>query len=102
MLEARSKGKTTDALKGLMKLAPKTAFRIERDGKEVSVPVEQVQKGDVFLVRPGENIPVDGVVLEGNSAVNESALTGESIPVDKAAGDQVSAGYREPVRIYQL
>ncbi len=91
MLEARSKGKTTDALKSLMKLAPKTAS-VERDGKEVSVPVEQVQKGDVFLVRPGENIPVDGVILEGNSAVNESALTGESIPVDKAAGDQVSAG----------
>ena len=90
MLEARSKGKTTDALKSLMKLAPKTATLL-RDGAEVVVPVEQVQKGDVFVVRPGENIPVDGVVLEGISAVNESALTGESIPVDKAAGDKVSA-----------
>ena len=90
MLEARSKGKTTDALKGLMKLAPKTATVI-RDGEEVQMPVEQVQKGDVFAVRPGESIPVDGVVLEGSSAVNEAALTGESIPVDKAAGDTVSA-----------
>ncbi len=90
MLEARSKGKTTDALKSLMKLAPKTAV-LERDGKEITVPIEQVQKGDVFLVRPGENIPVDGVVVEGSSAVNESALTGESIPVDKAPGDGVSA-----------
>jgi len=90
MLEARSKGKTTDALKGLMKLAPKTAT-VLRDGTEVEVPVEQVQKDDLFVVRPGENIPVDGVVLEGASAVNESALTGESIPVDKAAGDAVSA-----------
>ena len=90
MLEARSKGKTTDALRSLMKLAPKTAA-VVRDGAEVSIPVEQVQKGDVFLVRPGENIPVDGVVLDGASAVNESALTGESIPVDKAAGDSVSA-----------
>ena len=90
MLEARSKGKTTDALKSLMKLAPKTAV-LERDGKEVTVPIEQVQKGDVFLVHPGENIPVDGVVVEGASAVNESALTGESIPVDKAPGDGVSA-----------
>ena len=90
MLEARSKGKTTDALKSLMKLAPKTATLL-RDGAEVVVPVEQVQKGDVFVVRPGENIPVDGIVLEGISAVNESALTGESIPVDKAAGDKVSA-----------
>ena len=89
-LEARSKGKTTDALKGLMKLAPKTAT-ILRDGAEVEVPIEQVQKGDVFVVRPGENIPVDGVVLEGSSAVNEAALTGESIPVDKAPGDAVSA-----------
>ena len=89
-LEARSKGKTTDALKGLMKLAPKTAT-ILRDGVEVEVPIEQVQKGDVFVVRPGENIPVDGVVLEGSSAVNEAALTGESIPVDKAPGDAVSA-----------
>ena len=90
MLEARSKGKTTDALKGLMKLAPKTAC-ILRDGTEVTVPVDQVQKDDVFLVRPGESIPVDGVVLEGSSAVNEAALTGESIPADKAAGDSVSA-----------
>ena len=90
MLEARSKGKTTDALKGLMKLAPKTAV-ILRDGTETEVPIEQVKKGDIFVVRPGENIPVDGIVLEGNSAVNESALTGESIPVDKAAGDMVSA-----------
>ena len=90
MLEARSKGKTTDALKSLMKLAPKTAV-LERDGKEVTVPIEQVQKDDIFLVRPGENIPVDGVVVEGSSAVNESALTGESIPVDKAPGDGVSA-----------
>ena len=90
MLEARSKGKTTDALKSLMKLAPKTATLL-RDGAEVVVPVEQVQKGDVFVVRPGENIPVDGIVLEGTSAVNESALTGESIPVDKAVGDKVSA-----------
>ena len=91
MLEARSKGKTTDALKSLMKLAPKTAA-VEKDGKETVIPVEQVQKGDIFLVRPGENIPVDGVIQEGNSAVNESALTGESIPVDKVAGDAVSAG----------
>ena len=90
MLEARSKGRTTDALKGLMKLAPKTAV-IEKDGVETTVPIAQVKKGDVFVVRPGENIPVDGIVLEGNSAVNESALTGESIPVDKAAGDLVSA-----------
>nr|WP_325293550.1 heavy metal translocating P-type ATPase [uncultured Oscillibacter sp.] len=90
MLEARSKGKTTDALKSLMKLAPKTAV-LERDGTETTVPIEQVQKDDIFLVRPGENIPVDGVVVEGSSAVNESALTGESIPVDKAPGDGVSA-----------
>ena len=90
MLEARSKGKTTDALKSLMKLAPKTATLV-RGGAEVVVPIEQVQKGDVFVVRPGENIPVDGIVLEGTSAVNESALTGESIPVDKAEGDKVSA-----------
>ena len=90
MLEARSKGKTTDALKSLMKLAPKTATLL-RDGAEVTVPIEQVRRGDQFVVRPGENIPVDGVVLEGASAVNESALTGESIPVDKAAGDAVSA-----------
>ena len=89
-LEARSKGRTTDALKGLMKLAPKTATLL-RDGKETLVPIEQVQKDDVFVVRPGESIPVDGVVLEGASAVNEAALTGESIPVDKAAGDSVSA-----------
>ena len=90
MLEARSKGKTTDALKSLMKLAPKTATLV-RDGAEVTVAIADVQKGDVFVVRPGENIPVDGVVLEGTSAVNESALTGESIPVDKAEGDKVSA-----------
>ena len=90
MLEARSKGKTTDALKSLMKLAPKTAVVI-RNGQETTIPVEQVHKGDIFVVRPGKNIPVDGVVLEGTSAVNESALTGESIPVDKAAGDMVSA-----------
>ena len=90
MLEAHSKGKTTDALKGLMKLAPKTAVLV-RDGAEVQVPIGQVRKGDVFVVRPGENIPVDGIILEGNSAVNESALTGESIPVDKNVGDAVSA-----------
>ena len=90
MLEARSKGKTTDALKSLMKLAPKTATLV-RNGAEVTVAIADVQKGDVFVVRPGENIPVDGVVLEGTSAVNESALTGESIPVDKAVGDKVSA-----------
>ena len=90
MLEARSKGKTTDALKSLMKLAPQTAVLI-RDGKEVEVPIAQVQAGDLFAVRPGESIPVDGVVVEGSSAVNEAALTGESIPVDKAAGDGVSA-----------
>ena len=90
MLEARSKGKTTDALKGLMKLAPKTATVI-RNGAEATVPIDQVVKGDVFVVRPGESIPVDGVVLEGSSAVNEAALTGESIPVDKAAGDRISA-----------
>ena len=89
-LEAKSKGRTTDALKGLMKLAPKTAVIVE-NGEEKTVPIESVKKGDVFLVRPGENIPVDGIVLEGSSAVNESALTGESIPVDKAAGDKVSA-----------
>ena len=90
MLEARSKGKTTDALKGLMKLAPKTATVI-RDGAEVVIPVEQVRKDDVFAVRPGESIPVDGVVLEGSSAVNEAAITGESIPADKAPGDTVTA-----------
>ena len=90
MLEAMSKGRTTDALKSLMKLAPKTAVLL-RDGGEVEVPIEQVRSGDVFVVRPGENIPVDGVVLEGSAAVNESALTGESIPVDKAEGDAVSA-----------
>ena len=90
MLEARSKGKTTDALKSLMKLAPKTAV-VLREGRETEVPVEEVGTGDIFVVRPGENIPVDGIVLEGNSAVNESALTGESIPVDKAEGDRVSA-----------
>ena len=90
MLEAMSKGRTTDALKSLMKLAPKTAVLL-RDGAEVEVPIDEVRSGDVFLVRPGESIPVDGVVLEGNSAVNESALTGESIPVDKTEGDTVSA-----------
>ena len=90
MLEASSKGRTTDALKGLMKLAPKTAVLL-KDGVETSVPIEHVKKGDIFVVRPGENIPVDGVVLEGGGAVNESALTGESIPVDKAPGDRVSA-----------
>ena len=91
MLEARSKGRTTDALKGLMKLAPKTAT-VLREGQEDTVPVEQVKKGDIFVVRPGENIPVDGIILEGNSAVDESTLTGESIPVDKTAGSTVSAG----------
>ena len=90
MLEARSKGRTTDALKSLMKLAPKTAT-IVRDGEEQVVPIDQVKKGDVFVVRPGENIPVDGVVLEGETAVNEAALTGESIPVDKEIGDRISA-----------
>ncbi len=90
MLEARSKGKTTDALKSLMKLAPKTA-NVVRDGTEIQMSIEMVVKGDIFVVRPGENIPVDGVVLEGSSAVNEAALTGESIPVDKSAGDMVSA-----------
>ena len=90
MLEARSKGKTTDALKGLMKLAPKTAVLV-RDGNEVEVPIDEVNKGDIFVVRPGEHIPVDGIVMEGTTAVNESALTGESIPVDKNPGDLVSA-----------
>ena len=90
MLEARSKGKTTDALKQLMQLAPKTAV-VRRDGAEAAVPIEQVRKGDFFVVRPGESIPVDGVIVEGSSAVNESALTGESIPVDKNVGDSVSA-----------
>ena len=90
MLEAHSKGKTTDAIKSLMKLAPKTA-NIIRDGSELNVPVENVKKGDIFIVRPGENIPVDGIFVEGSSAVNEAALTGESIPVDKSAGDNVSA-----------
>ena len=91
MLEARSKGKTTDALKGLMKLAPKTATLL-RDGAETTVPIEQVVKGDIFVVRPGENIPVDGIVCEGTSAVDESTLTGESVPVDKSAGSMISAG----------
>ncbi len=90
MLEAHSKGKTTDAIKSLMRLAPKTA-NIIRDGSELNVPVENVKKGDIFIVRPGENIPVDGIVVEGSSAVNEAALTGESISVDKSAGDNVSA-----------
>ncbi|MBQ3575665.1 MAG: cadmium-translocating P-type ATPase, partial [Clostridia bacterium] len=90
MLEARSKGKTTDAIKSLIQLAPKTA-NVIRDGEEVNVPVSEVKKGDIFTVRPGENIPVDGVIIEGETAVNESALTGESIPADKAAGDEVSA-----------
>ncbi len=90
MLEAHSKGRTTDALKGLMKLAPKTAM-VERNGQETEIPIAEVRTKDIFVVRPGENIPVDGIVLEGSSAVNESALTGESIPVDKAAGDSVSA-----------
>ena len=90
MLEARSRGKTTDAIKDLMKLAPQTAV-VVRDGKEISVPVKEVQKGEIFLVKPGENIPVDGVILEGSSAVNEAALTGESIPVDKKEGEMVSA-----------
>ena len=101
LLEARSKGKTTDALKSLMKLAPKTAIVLRSD-QEVTVPIEQVHKGDILVVRPGENIPVDGVIIEGTSAVNESALTGESIPVDKAAGDLVSRRNRQPVRIYQM
>lgn len=91
MLEARSKGKTTDALKGLMKLSPKTAT-LDRNGTEITVPIEKVAKGDIFVVRPGENIPVDGTVIEGNSAVDESTLTGESIPVDKTIGSTVSAG----------
>ena len=90
MLEARSKGKTTDALKGLMRMAPKTAT-LQRDGAEIEVSIEQVRKGDIFVVRPGENIPVDGIILEGHSAVNEAALTGESVPVDKEVGDLVSA-----------
>ena len=90
MLEAKSKGRTTDALKSLMKLAPKTA-NVIRNGQELTVPIEQVQRGNIFIVRPGENIPVDGIIIEGTSAVNESALTGESIPVDKAEGDSVSA-----------
>ena len=90
MLEARSKGKPTDALKGLMNLAPKTAV-VLIDGEEKTVAVRRVKKGDIFVVRPGENIPVDGCIIEGNSAVNESALTGESIPVDKEVGDMVSA-----------
>ena len=91
MLEARSKGRTTDALKGLMKLAPQTAVLL-RGGEEITVPIEQVRRGDIFVVRPGENIPADGVVVEGESAVNESTLTGESIPVDKSVGSAVSAG----------
>ena len=89
-LESYSKGRTTDALKSLMKLAPKTATLI-RDGEEVEVSIDEVRKGDIFVVRPGENIPVDGIVMEGHSAVNEAALTGESIPVDKTKDDPVSA-----------
>ena len=91
MLEAKSKGRTTDALKGLMKLAPKNAHVILNDGQEVLMPVEKIQAGNIFVVRPGENIPVDGVIIEGSSAINEAALTGESIPVDKNAGDNISA-----------
>src|SRR5699024_2733185 len=90
MLEARSKGKTTAALKSLLKLSPQTAT-VVRDGKEETIPIAQVRKGDVFTVRPGETVPVDGIILEGESALNEAALTGESIPVDKAVGDLVSA-----------
>ena len=99
MLEARSKGKTTDALKNLMKLAPKTAVTL-KDGVETTVPIEHVHKGDIFVVRPGENVPVDGVILEGTSAINEAALTGESIPVDKAAGDMVSAATVNQSRLH--
>ena len=91
MLEAKSKGRTTDALKGLMKLAPKNAHVILNDGQEVLMPVEKIQAGNIFVVRPGENIPVDGVIIEGTSAINEAALTGESIPVDKNVGDNISA-----------
>ena len=101
MLEARSKGKTTDALKSLMKLAPKTAVLL-RDGAEVEVSIDQVQKDDIFVVRPGENIPVDGVVLEGSSAVNEAALTGESIPVDKADRRQRIGCDIQSVRIFAV
>lgn len=90
MLESHAKGKTTDALKSLMRLAPKTAT-VVRDGQEVTVSIAEVRQGDIFVVRPGENIPVDGIVLEGSSAVNEAALTGESIPVDKQKGSSVSA-----------
>lgn len=99
MLEAKSKGRTTDALKSLMKLAPKTAVLV-RDGKEVTVSIDRVQKGDIFVVRPGENIPVDGRILEGHSAVNESALTGESIPVDKETRRFGFCGNHQSVRIY--
>ena len=101
MLEARSKGRTTDALKGLMKLAPQTATLLV-DGQERTVPIGDVKQGDLFVVRPGENIPVDGVVLEGHSAVNESALTGESIPVDKAEGGRRVGCHGESVRIFTL
>ncbi len=101
MLEARSKGRTTDALKSLMRLAPKTA-NVIRDGEETQVSVDQVRKGDIFVVRPGENIPVDGTVLEGISAVNESALTGESIPADKEAGDPGVSSYLESVGILKM
>ena len=99
MLEARSKGKTTDALKSLMALAPETATVI-RDGKEVKIPAAQVKKGDIFVVRPGQSIPVDGIVLDGASAVNEAALTGESVPVDKAPGDLSLIHISEPTRPY--
>ena len=101
MLEAKSKGKTTDALKSLMKLAPQNATVI-RGESEVTVSIEEVKKGDIFVVRPGENIPVDGVILEGSSAVNEAALTGESIPVDKTVGDLRIGSYDQPVGIYPM
>ena len=100
-LEAYSKGRTTDALKSLMKLAPKTAT-VVKDGVETEVSIDAVQQGDIFVVRPGENIPVDGMILEGHSAVNESALTGESIPVDKAEGGQRLGGHHQPVGLPAL
>ena len=101
MLEARSKGKTTDALKSLMKLAPKTA-NVIRNGVEENIPTSQVKKDDVFVVRPGENIPVDGVIIEGHSAINESALTGESIPVDKETWRYGVSSYHKSVRIFEM